>query len=161
METDRVQNVLCVGIGGQGVLTVSEVLVQAAFIAGYDVKKSEVHGMSQRGGSVTSAVRFGQKVFAPLIPGNEVDILLGFEPNETKRSLHLVREGGQVVEPTAELVKACLDLPRTLNVAILGAASRHLPFPEEAWDKAIAACVPPKTIEMNQKAFRIGREGAA
>ena len=72
-----------------------------------------------------------------------------------------MREGGAVVEPTAELVKACLDLPRTLNVAILGAASRHLPFPEGAWDEAIAACVPPRTIEMNQKAFRIGREGAA
>ena len=63
----KVWNVLCVGIGGQGVLTVSEIVAQAAFLAGCDVKKSEVHGMSQRGGSVTSSVRFGPDVKAPLI----------------------------------------------------------------------------------------------
>jgi indolepyruvate ferredoxin oxidoreductase beta subunit len=154
---NSVRSVVCVGVGGQGVLTVSEVLAQAAFVAGYDVKKSEVHGLSQRGGSVTSAVRFGSKVHAPLVPAGEVDLLLGFEPNETVRSRHLVRDGGVVVEPSPELIEACADLPRTLNIAVLGAASRHLPFPLEAWEKAVSMCVPPKTIEINLRAFQIGR----
>ena len=157
MSDDRVRNVMCVGVGGQGVLTVSEVLARAAFESGCDVKKAEVHGLSQRGGSVTSSVRFGTKVHAPLIPSGEVDVLLGFEPNETIRNRHLVREGGAVVESTPELVKACLDQPRTLNVAVLGAASLHLPFSIEAWEKAVATCVPPKTVDANLRAFRIGR----
>jgi len=158
MTTPQTTNVLCVGIGGQGVLTVSEVLAQAAFEAGYDVKKSEVHGMSQRGGSVTSSIRFGEKVHAPLIGSGEVDLLIGFEPNETLRNRHLLRPEGTLVEPTPEAVAASLGAPRTLNVLLLGMASRHLPFPTEAWDKAIAICVPPKTIEMNQQAFHKGRE---
>lgn len=153
-----VKNVLCVGIGGQGVLTVSEVLAQAAFESGYDVKKSEIHGMSQRGGSVTSAIRFGGKVHAPLIPEGEVDVLIGFDPNETERNRHLLRPGGVVIEPTADMVKACLNLPRTLNIAVLGKASNSLPMRDEAWDKAIEICVPPHTIGINRQAFRTGRE---
>ncbi len=161
MAAIKATNVMCVGIGGQGVLTVSEILSLAAFEAGFDVKKSEVHGMSQRGGSVTSSVRFGRDVPSCLIPEGEVDLLIGFEPAETERSRHQLREGGVVIEPTPELVKACLALPRTLNVAVLGLAARHLPFSDEDWDKAIELMVPPKTIEINRRAFRTGREEIA
>jgi indolepyruvate ferredoxin oxidoreductase beta subunit len=157
-----VTNVLCVGIGGQGVLTVSEVLAQAAFLAGYDVKKNEVHGMSQRGGSVTSAVRFGARVHAPLVSAGEVDVLIGFEPNETRRSRHLVRPksavgvtgtpAGVVVE-SIDALDPILPHPRTRNIAVLGLASRHLPIAEEHWLAAIAECVPAGSAAINQEAF--------
>ena len=148
-----VTNVLCVGIGGQGVLTVSEVLAQAAFLAGCDVKKSEVHGMSQRGGSVTSAVRFGARVHAPLVSAGEVDVLIGFEPNETLRSRHLLRPGSGVVVENVDALDPILPHPRTRNIAILGLASRHLAIAEEHWLAAIAECVPAGSAALNQEAF--------
>lgn len=91
------KNILLVGVGGQGILLASEILSEAAMLAGFDVKKSEIHGMSQRGGSVVSHVRYGTEVFSPIIPEGEADILFGFELMETARSLPLLKPGGTVV----------------------------------------------------------------
>src|SRR5664279_2250692 len=95
--SSQITNILLVGVGGQGILLASERISEAAMLAGFDVKKSEIHGMSQRGGSVVSHVRYGREVFSPLIPEGEGDILFGFELMETCRSLPLIRPGGTVV----------------------------------------------------------------
>ena len=92
-----VTNILLVGVGGQGILLASEILSEAFMLAGHDVKKSEIHGMSQRGGSVVSHVRFGTEVFSPVVPEGEGDILFGFELLETYRALPLLRPGATVV----------------------------------------------------------------
>ncbi len=94
---NKITNVILVGVGGQGILLASEILSEAAMLAGFDVKKSEIHGMSQRGGSVLSHVRYGIKVFSPVVPEGEGDILFGFELMETFRSLPLLKQGGTVV----------------------------------------------------------------
>jgi indolepyruvate ferredoxin oxidoreductase beta subunit len=86
-------NVLICGVGGQGVLLASEVLSEAAQLAGYDVKKSEVHGMSQRGGSVVSNVRFGEEVASPLLCQGEADVLMAFERLEGIRWLDHLKPG--------------------------------------------------------------------
>jgi indolepyruvate ferredoxin oxidoreductase beta subunit len=95
--TQQITNILLVGVGGQGILLASEILSEAAMLAGFDVKKSEIHGMSQRGGSVVSHVRYGKEVFSPIVPEGEGDILFGFELMETCRSLPLIKPGGAVV----------------------------------------------------------------
>jgi indolepyruvate ferredoxin oxidoreductase beta subunit len=95
--SQRITNILLVGVGGQGILLASEILSEAAMLAGFDVKKSEIHGMSQRGGSVVSHVRYGAEVFSPIVPEGEGDILFGFELMETCRSLPLIKPGGIVV----------------------------------------------------------------
>jgi len=85
------------GVGGQGTLLASEILSEGLMLAGFDVKKAEVHGMAQRGGSVVSHVRYGEKVYSAIIPEGEADILFGFELLETYRYLPLVKEGGRIV----------------------------------------------------------------
>jgi len=95
--TDSITNILLVGVGGQGILLASEILAEAFMLAGFDVKKSEIHGMSQRGGSVVSHVRFGRKVFSPVVPEGEGDILFGFELLETCRYLNLLRPGAKII----------------------------------------------------------------
>jgi indolepyruvate ferredoxin oxidoreductase beta subunit len=95
--SQQITNILLVGVGGQGILLASEILSEAAMLAGFDVKKSEIHGMSQRGGSVVSHVRYGTEVFSPIVPEGEGDILFGFELMETCRSLPLIKPGGTVV----------------------------------------------------------------
>jgi len=97
MTDDIVTNILMVGVGGQGTLLASEILSEVLMQAGYDVKKAEVHGMAQRGGSVVSHVRFGKKVYSPIIPEGEVDVLFGFELLETYRYLPLVKKSGTVI----------------------------------------------------------------
>ncbi|MBF0219570.1 MAG: indolepyruvate oxidoreductase subunit beta [Gammaproteobacteria bacterium] len=91
---DKVTNILVVGIGGQGVMTASEVIAQTALRAGYDVKKTEVAGMAQRGGVVTSHVRFGKRVLSPAIPAGEADLIVAFEPAEALRWCGELRPGG-------------------------------------------------------------------
>lgn len=97
MDEGKTTNILMAGVGGQGVILASEIVSEALMRAGYDVKKSEVHGMAQRGGSVTTHVRFGKKVYSPLIPDGEVDILFSFELLETMRYLHLLNEDPVVI----------------------------------------------------------------
>lgn len=93
----KTTNILLAGVGGQGILLASEVLSEVCLMAGLDVKKNEIHGMSQRGGSVVSHVRFGEKVYSSIIPEGEVDILFSFELLETCRYLPFVRKDGRVV----------------------------------------------------------------
>ncbi len=93
----QVTNILLVGVGGQGILLASEILSETFMLAGFDVKKSEIHGMSQRGGSVVSHVRYGKEVFSPIVPEGEGDILFGFEMLETCRSLPLLKKGASVI----------------------------------------------------------------
>lgn len=97
-EDDRsLWNVLIVGVGGQGVLLASELLTAVAVKAGMDAKKSEVHGMAQRGGVVSSHVRFGEKVYSPLIMEGEVDVILAFEKAEAMRWCHWLKKEGTII----------------------------------------------------------------
>ncbi|MCP3666780.1 MAG: indolepyruvate oxidoreductase subunit beta [Gammaproteobacteria bacterium] len=94
MSNNKTTNILVAGIGGQGVMTAAEILAQTALAQGFDVKKTEVAGMAQRGGVVTSHVRFGERVLSPAIPPGESDILIGFEPAEALRWITHLRPGG-------------------------------------------------------------------
>ena len=96
-------NILLVGVGGQGVLLASELLALGFLKAGYDVKKSEVHGMAQRGGAVSSHVRAGAKVYSPLIPKGEADLLVSFESLEALRWLEFVRKDGLLLVSRQEI----------------------------------------------------------
>src|SRR5574342_76747 len=123
----RVVNVVVAGLGGQGVIKASDILADAACRSGCDVKKAEIHGMSQRGGSVTSDV---------------------------------LRPGGLLIGPDF-LPEEALPNRRSLNVALLGALSRHLDIPESVWMESLRSALPERLHELNEKAFRIGREAAA
>lgn len=95
--SNHVTNILISGVGGQGILLASEILSEVLMLAGFDVKKNEIHGMSQRGGSVVSHIRYGEKVYSSIIPEGQADVLLGFELLETYRYLPLVRKGGSIL----------------------------------------------------------------
>ena len=101
---DNVTNISLVGVGGQGILLTSEILARAAMFSGFDVKKSEVHGMSQRGGSVTSQVRFGKKVYSPIISEGESHILVAFEKLEAIRNFKMLRHGGTVLVDNRSII---------------------------------------------------------
>jgi len=90
-------NISLVGVGGQGILLTSDILAKTAALAGFDVKKSEIHGMAQRGGSVISQVRYGDNVFSPIIADGTSDLLVSFERMETLRWRHLLAPGGKVL----------------------------------------------------------------
>jgi len=186
-----VTNILLVGVGGQGILLASEILAETFMLAGFDVKKSEIHGMSQRGGSVVSHVRFGDKVFSPVVPEGEGDILFGFELLETYRYLPLLRPGAKVVtnnfciSPPSVLLgqqtypenitnKIQAIFPdftlvdglkmaseagnsKAANTVILGAVSKRLDIDEAIWLSALRKMVPEKALEVNLKAFQMGR----
>lgn len=92
-----VKNILLVGVGGQGTILVSKVLSNGLVDAGYDVKMSEVHGMAQRGGSVSTQVRYGKKVYSPIIGKGEADILVSFETMEALRWLEYLKPDGKIV----------------------------------------------------------------
>jgi indolepyruvate ferredoxin oxidoreductase beta subunit len=155
-----VTNVVLAGLGGQGVIKASDVLSEAAFASGYDVKKSELHGMSQRGGSVCSDVRFGPVVLSPMVPPGQADFLVVLAPDQVQVNLGQLRAGGVLISP--ELVdEACLANRKSLNVALLGLLSQHLDIPEEAWAAAIRAVFPEKIHAVNQQAFAYGRSLAA
>ena len=91
------KNIMIVGVGGQGSLLASRILGNAVLLKGYDVKVSEVHGMSQRGGSVVTYVKYGDKVFSPIIDRGEADMILAFEKLEAARALPYLKEGGTVI----------------------------------------------------------------
>ena len=155
-----VVNVVFAGLGGQGVIKASDILADAAFRAGLDVKKAEVHGMSQRGGSVTSDVRFGSRVLSPMIPTGEADFLVVLAPSELTVTRPLLRPGGVLLPP--DLVdEAKLPNRRSLNVALCGALAFHLDLGEAHWLEAIRASLPARLHELNERAFRLGRDVAA
>ncbi|MDR2504513.1 MAG: indolepyruvate oxidoreductase subunit beta [Oscillospiraceae bacterium] len=103
MQNNNTQNIIIVGVGGQGALLASRVLGNLAKSLGLDVKVSEVHGMSQRGGSVITHVRMGGKVYSPLVPLREADIILAFEPLEALRYLEYLKDGGRIIVGTKEV----------------------------------------------------------
>jgi indolepyruvate ferredoxin oxidoreductase beta subunit len=180
-------NVLIVGVGGQGTILASDIFCEAALAAGFDVKKSEIHGMSQRGGSVFSHVRFGKKVHSPVIPQGGADILIALEEMETLRWLPFLNQQTKLVIATTRILPSncetypegsldylranwpeclvvdpatVLDGPaaqKSLNVALAGAASRHLSFSDGDWRGAIEKLVPDGTAEANWKAFQAGQ----
>ncbi len=91
------KNIMIVGVGGQGTLLASRILGNVAIGEGYDVKVSEVHGMSQRGGSVVTYVKYGEKVYSPIIDRGEADIILAFELLEAYRALPYLKKGGKII----------------------------------------------------------------
>jgi indolepyruvate ferredoxin oxidoreductase beta subunit len=159
MPDANTTNVVVAGLGGQGVIKASDILADVAFRAGKDVKKAEVHGMSQRGGSVTSDVRYGERVLSPMIPRGEAQFLVVLAPSEVEVTRPLLAPGG-VLFPPDFVDEKSLPNRKSLNVALLGALSRHLDLPEALWLEAIRAALPERLHEVNERAFRIGRERA-
>ena len=129
----NVFNILISGVGGQGVLLTSKVIAEAALLAGLDVKQSEVHGMAQRGGSVLSQVRFGDKVFSPIVSEGEANLLIGFEPLETARYLHFLKDDGVVVYNTRSIGTIGVSIaaekyPADINTVIKDRVKTVVPF---------------------------------
>ena len=183
------KNIMIVGVGGQGTLLTSRILGGITLDAGYDVKLSEVHGMAQRGGSVVTFVRYGDKVAEPIVEEGQADVLIAFEKLEALRYAHFLKEGGalvvneQRIEPITvvtgvaqypENIMEGLEKEHTVyridameeakklgnskvfNIIVLGMAARHMDFSEQAWLEVIEKTVPPKTVDINKKAFLAG-----
>ena len=188
-----VQNIMIVGVGGQGTLLTSRILGGLAENAGYDVKLSEVHGMAQRGGSVVTYVRYatepGELVAEPIVEEGCADVLIAFERLEALRYSHFLKKDGalivndQRIDPITVVTGAAqypeniienlskkykvysinameeakkLGNTKTFNVIVLGMAARHMQYTVEDWENVIRAKVPPKTVELNLKAFYAG-----
>ena len=184
-------NIMIVGVGGQGSLLASKLLGRLLLNNGYDVKVSEVHGMSQRGGSVVTYVRYGDKVYSPIVDEGEADYIISFELLEAARWLSCLRPGGTVISNTqrispmpvitgtaeypADLEKAiaasgaktdlfdALSLAeqagssKAVNLVLMGRLSHYFPFSENDWLSAVEASVPARFLDMNKKAFLLGK----
>jgi indolepyruvate ferredoxin oxidoreductase beta subunit len=159
-SVDRVTNIVIAGLGGQGVLTASNILAQAAFACGWDVKKSDLHGMSQRGGSVTSDVRFGPVVHSPMVPAGQADYLVVLAEDQVEPNRHLLRNDGVLITPGA-IDASHLPNPRSLNTALLGVLSSHLSIAPGHWLAAIHANLPERLYAANEQAFELGRRSSA
>jgi len=189
MET---KNIMIVGVGGQGSLLASKLLGRILLEKGCDVKVSEVHGMSQRGGSVVTYVRFGEKVYSPVIDKGEADYIVSFELLEAARWTEYLKNGGRLVVNTQqinpmpvitgaavypdELVVKMKDKnisvdaidalalaeqagsSKAVNIVLMGHLSRSFDFTLDDWMDAIEKSVPAKFLELNKKAFMLGRE---
>ena len=188
---NNTKNIMIVGVGGQGTLLTSRILGGITLDAGYDIKLSEVHGMAQRGGSVVTFVRYGEKVAEPIVEEGQADVLIAFEMLEALRYAHFVKKDGVIVVNEQRIdpitvVTGMAQYPeniieglekeykvyrvnameealklgnsRVFNLVVLGVAAKHMDFSKEAWLKVIEKTVPPKTIEINQKAFLLGLE---
>ena len=154
--SDAVVNVVVAGLGGQGVLKASGILADTAFRAGLDVKKSEIHGMSQRGGSVSSDVRFGERVFSPMVPMGEADFLVVLAASQVEVARPVLKQGGILIHPGV-VDETRLANKRSLNVALLGTLARHLDLADNLWHAAIEAALPEKLHAANLQAFAIGK----
>lgn len=187
----QTKNVMIVGVGGQGSLLASKLLGKLLLTKGYDIKVSEVHGMSQRGGSVVTYVRFGDKVYSPIIDKGEADFIVSFEMLEAARYTEFLKPGGKIIantqqinpmpvitgaqeypEALSEKIKAAgIDLvavdalslaeeagsSKAVNIVLMGILSKYFDFTEDEWNKAIESSVPPKFLELNKKAFALGK----
>lgn len=186
-----VKNIMIVGVGGQGSLLASKLLGHLLLSEGYDVKVSEVHGMSQRGGSVVTYVRFGDKVYSPVIDKGQADYIVSFELLEAARYVEFLKSDGhivvntQTIDPMPVIIGAaeypenlvkkmedkgfkvdamdCLSLAdqagssKAVNLVLMGKLSTFFDIPENKWIKAIEECVPAKFVDLNKKAFALGR----
>jgi indolepyruvate ferredoxin oxidoreductase beta subunit len=155
---EHVTNIVIAGLGGQGVLTASDILARAAFAAGHDVKKSEVHGMSQRGGAVASDIRYGRQVLSPMVPPAAADVLVLCAEDQLDAFRHRLAPQGLLIAPSrlagtpaAEFLKG-----RSANIALMGALARRLDLPRQAWDDALAAVLPTAHLDANRAAFTSG-----
>ncbi len=189
MET---RSIMIVGVGGQGTLLASRILGSVFLSEGYDVKVSEVHGMSQRGGSVVTYVKYGEKVYSPVVELGEADVMISFEQLECARWLPYLKKGGKLVtsdqklDPMPVITGAAVypddilgkiaakgvevtavdalglaeqaGTSKAANVVLMGVVSKKLPFEESVWQAALEKCVPAKFLELNKKAFALGRE---
>ena len=183
MET---KSIMIVGVGGQGTLLASRILGSVLGTAGYEVKVSEVHGMSQRGGSVVTYIRYGEKVYSPVIEKGQADMIVSFEQLEAARYVSYLKKGGTIITNTQKIspmpvITGAAEYPdgiidkikamginiiaekagsaRAVNVVLMGVLSKVLPGIElDAWKKAVEKCVPAKVIEINEKAFDLGRD---
>jgi len=185
------KNIIFAGVGGQGVILVGKILMDVAKNSGYDVKESEVHGMAQRGGSVECSVRFGEKVYSPLIEDGTADIVVTLELLESLRKIKYLSPNGVLLVNKMQIDPApvetglmkypedieswlgknipnsrVIDTTETLkevgskkavNIVMLGALSNHLDFKTEQWENSIKRTVKEKFIEMNLKAFDLGK----
>jgi indolepyruvate ferredoxin oxidoreductase beta subunit len=151
----EVTNVIVCGLGGQGVIKASDILADAACRAGFDVKKAEIHGMSQRGGSVSSDVRFGREVLSPMVTPGEADYLVVLAPDQVANVTPLLREGGVLIEPSL-LADDEPASARSLNVALLGALSWRLPIEPRHWRQAMEANLDARWQQINARAFETG-----
>ncbi len=188
------KNFMIVGVGGQGSLLASKILGRLLLSEGYDVKVSEEHGMSQRGGSVVTHVRYGEKVYSPIIDKGQADFIVSFEQLEAARYVSYLKTDGKIVTNTQQVdpmpvitgaavypeglidnmsaqgisvdAMDCLSLAneagssKAVNIVLLGRLSNYFDIPAEKWEQAIRDCVPPKFIDMNLKAFALGRAQA-
>ena len=188
MET---KSMMIVGVGGQGSLLASRLLGHLLLVQGFDVKVSEVHGMSQRGGSVVTYVRWGNQVFSPVIDRGQSDFIVSFELLEAARYLDYLKPDGQVITSTqridpmpvitgaaaypdrlTEKMQAagarvdaldCLSLAekagsaKAVNIVLMGRLSHYFQLPEAAWQEALEAVVPPRFLELNRRAFALGK----
>ena len=183
------KNIMIVGVGGQGTLLTSRILGGIILTAGYDVKLSEVHGMAQRGGSVVTFVRYGERVCEPVCEEGQADVIIAFERLEAQRYAHFLKKDGVLIvndcriDPMTVVIGAkeypqgileelkaqhevysidgqkialTLGNSKVLNSVVLGFASSSIGFDKEAWLNVIEATVPPKTVEINKKAFTCG-----
>ena len=187
----QTKNIMIVGVGGQGTLLASKLLGRLLLDQGYDVKVSEVHGMSQRGGSVVTYVRYGDKVYSPVIDKGEADFIVSFELLEAARWLEFLRPDGRLITNTQQtnpmpVITGAAEYPqnlvdkmtaagvqvdamdalalaeeagssRAVNLVLMGRLSRYFDLPEEVWQNAITNSVPEKFLELNRKAFHLGR----
>lgn len=187
----NLKSIMIVGVGGQGSLLASKLMGNVLLAQGFDVKVSEVHGMSQRGGSVVTYVKYGDKVTSPVIEKGEADVVVSFEQLEGARWLSYLKKGGKLIvstqktDPMPVIIGAAkypeeiiekmktenidviavdaLSLAESLgnskasNVVIMGVVSQILDFEEKYWQAAIEACVPAKFLELNKKAFELGK----
>jgi indolepyruvate ferredoxin oxidoreductase beta subunit len=142
MEKNRVKNILIVGCGGQGVILASEILSYVAVSCGFDAKKSEIHGMSQRGGVVTSHVRYGEHVSSPTIMEGSADILLSFEIAETLRWISYLKKDGKVITSRQQIVPPIVSTGLTSYPADIEAVLK------ERTDNPIIADALPKAVEL-------------
>lgn len=155
--TARTTNIVIAGLGGQGIITASDVLSDAAFLAGHDVKKAEVHGMSQRGGFVTSDVRYGKQVLSPMVPPGEADFLVVFDAGQIESARHMLKGGGRLLQASAIDI-ATLPSAKALNVAMMGMLSVFLDLDEPSWKQAIRQNLPEKLHDINFRTFEIGKQ---
>ncbi len=192
MTQTKTKSIMIVGVGGQGTLLASKTLGKLLLSEDYDVKVSEVHGMSQRGGSVVTYVRFGEKVYSPIIDKGEADYIVSFEKLEAARWLEYLKPGGILITNLREtdpmpVITGAMAYPESLiekmqalgarvdavdalqlaeeagsakavNMVLMGRLSKYADIAEEKWLAAIEACVPAKFVEMNKKAFALGRK---
>ena len=152
----KVVNITVAGLGGQGVLTVTDIIAEVMFRAGFDVKKSEVHGMSQRGGSVSSEVRYGKEVASPMVPEGESDFLIVMEPTQIEVNRHKLKAGGVLIT-TDDVPMDKLTNQKALNTMMLGALSKHLELADESWLAVIKERLPEKLHALNIEMFELGR----